>query len=70
VSESVCLPMQSKTSSLRVSIACVDIRATISESSTREVTYSLHSVYVHVRSSRWLQSNLNERKGERISFVK
>ena len=50
-SQSACLPMQSKTSSLRVSIACVDIRDTISESSTREVTYSLHSVYVNVRSS-------------------
>lgn len=70
--QSVCSPMQSKTSSLSVSMACVDIRATISESSTREVTYSLHSGYVHVRISRWLQSylKLNERKVKIISFVR
>ena len=52
--KSDCSPMQSRTSSLRVSMACVDIRATISESSTREVTYSLHSGYVNVRTCRLL----------------
>jgi hypothetical protein len=69
---SVCLPMQSRTSSLSVSIACVDIRDTISESSTREVTYSLHSVYVNVCTSLWLQSKLkmNKRRGERIPSVR
>lgn len=55
MSESGYLPMQSRTSSLRVSIACVDIRATISESSTREVTYSLHSGYVNARTGCSLQ---------------
>ena len=37
------LPIQSRTSSRRRAMACTDIRATISESSTKEVTYSLHS---------------------------
>ena len=35
--------MQSSTSALSVAIAWTDMRATMSESSTREVTYSLHS---------------------------
>lgn len=41
--EDLCSPMQSSTSSLSDAMACTDIRATMSESSTKEVTYSQHS---------------------------
>jgi hypothetical protein len=60
--------MQSRTSARRVAMACTDMRATMSESRTREVTYSLHSEgdrrQVEGEETRQVKDGWKERQGE------